>query len=192
MLLARPDVLEAEDQLRADNLNIGAARAAFFPSIELTGDGGLTSLALSTLFKGVVGHLDLRPERSARRCSTPAPTAAISRPPRRSATIGVATYEKTIQTAFREVADALAERGTIDEQLAAQQALANAAAASPAHLHAPATSAARHLPERPDRPADLLRRAPDPGHDQLAKQTNLVTLYAALGGGLDTPRPTGA
>ena len=61
VLLARPDVVEAEDQLRAANADIGVARAAFFPDISLTGSGGLTSLALSSLFKGAAGTWSFAP-----------------------------------------------------------------------------------------------------------------------------------
>ena len=186
VLLARPDVLEAEEQLRSDNLDIGAARAAFFPSIALTGDGGLTSLALSTLFKGASATWAFVPS-----VSQTLFDAGINRGNLQVAEaqrdIGVATYEKTIQTAFREVADALAERGTIDEQLAAQRGLASAAAVT-----------LRIYTVRYERGSDtylnllLAQRTYYAARQtvittELARQNNLVTLYAALGGGLNGP-----
>jgi outer membrane protein, multidrug efflux system len=191
VLLARPDVLEAEDLLRADNLNIGAARAAFFPSIELTGDGGLTSIALSSLFKGAAATWTFAPTISQTLFDAGANRGNLEAA-KAERQIGVATYEKAIQTAFREVADALAERGTIDEQLAAQQSVVNAAAVTLSLYRA-----------RYERGADtylnvlIFERAYYASRQSLvatalARQTNLVTLYAALGGGLDGPAPTSA
>jgi multidrug efflux system outer membrane protein len=191
VLLARPDVVEAEDLLRADNLNIGAARAAFFPSIELTGDGGLTSLALSSLFKGASATWTFAPTVSQTLFDAGANRGNLEAAKAERA-IGVATYEKAIQTAFREVADALAERGTIDRQLAAQQAEVDAAAVT-----------LRIYRARYERGADtylnvlIFERAyynvrQSLVTTELARQTNLVTLYAALGGGLDGPAPAPA
>jgi multidrug efflux system outer membrane protein len=120
VLLRRPDVIEAEYQLRAANAQIGAARAALFPRITLTGLLGFASTSLLKLFTGGAfawsagadasysifqagaGHADVR----------------LSEAQRNAA---VATYQKTIQTAFREVSDALARRGTINDELAARQ-----------------------------------------------------------------------
>jgi outer membrane protein, multidrug efflux system len=191
VLLARPDVLEAEELLRADNLNIGAARAAFFPSIELTGDGGLTSIALSSLFKGAAATWTFAPTVSQTLFDAGANRGNLEAA-KAERQVGVATYEKAIQTAFREVADALAERGTIDEQLAAQQSVVNAAAVT-----------LRIYRARYERGADtylnvlIFERAYYTARQslvttELARQTNLVTLYAALGGGLDGPAPTPA
>jgi len=186
VLLDRPDVLESEDLLRADNLNIGAARAAFFPSIDLTGDGGLTSLALSTLFKGSSATWTFVPTISQTLfdAGTNKGNLEVAKAQRQ---IGVATYEKTIQTAFREVADALAERGTIDDQLAAQQALTAASETSwriyqARYERGSDTYQNVLISERTYYAAQLTLVA-----TQLAKQTNLVTLYAALGGGLEGP-----
>jgi multidrug efflux system outer membrane protein len=119
VLLRRPDVLQAEHQLIAQNANIGA-RAAFFPTISLTATIGTISSTLSNLFEWH-GHLPPFP------VGQPAAVQLREEPgqPRlceSRADAAVATYQKTIQTAFREVADALAQRGTIDEQLSAQTA----------------------------------------------------------------------
>jgi multidrug efflux system outer membrane protein len=120
VLLRRPDVLQAEYELRAANAQIGAARAALFPRITLTGLLGFASSALTklltggafgfsagadatyTIFQSGAGHANVR----------------LSEAQRNAA---VATYQKTIQTAFREVADALARRGTINDEIAARQ-----------------------------------------------------------------------
>ncbi|HZZ88957.1 MAG TPA: efflux transporter outer membrane subunit [Caulobacteraceae bacterium] len=188
VLLARPDVLEAEDQVRADNLDIGAARAAFFPSIGLTGDGGLTSTALSALFRGASATWGFAPT-----VSQTLIDAGINRGnldvAKAQRDIGVATYEKAIQTAFREVADALAQRGTIDQQLIAQQSLTDAAATSmriygARYQQGSDTYQNFLIAERSYYAARQTLVA-----TELARQTNLVTLYAVLGGGLDRPAP---
>jgi multidrug efflux system outer membrane protein len=127
ILLRRPDVLQAEFQLRAANADIGAARAALFPKITLTGLLGFASSALTSLFTGGAfgwqaganaaytifqagaGHANVR----------------LSEAQRNGA---LATYQRAVQTAFREVSDALARRATMDEQLAATQRQQAAAA----------------------------------------------------------------
>ncbi|KQQ40507.1 multidrug transporter [Duganella sp. Leaf126] len=120
LLLRRPDVQQAEALLRADYANIGAARAAFFPRISLTAAAGTASNALGDLFKAGTGAWSLAPELllplfdgGARQANLD--TARINRD------IGVAQYRKSVQTAFREVADGLAARGTYDTELAARQ-----------------------------------------------------------------------
>jgi multidrug efflux system outer membrane protein len=118
VLLRRPDVVQAEYQLRAANANIGAARAALFPRLTLTGLLGFASSALASLFTGGAfgwsaganaaytifqagaGHANVRLTEAQRNAA-------------------LASYQLAIQTAFREVADALARRGTMDEQLSA-------------------------------------------------------------------------
>ncbi len=124
VLLQRPDVLQAEHQLIGANANIGAARAAFFPRITLTTAVGLASTTLASLF-----------DRNSRYWSA---APAVSMPVLGGATPGnleyakaqreyyLAQYEKTVQSAFRDVADALARRGTIERQRAAQTRLVSA------------------------------------------------------------------
>jgi multidrug efflux system outer membrane protein len=127
VLLRRPDVLQAEYRLRAANADIGAARAALFPRITLTGLLGLASSALTslisggafawsagadasyTIFQAGAGHANVRLTEAQRNAA-------------------LATYQKAVQTAFREVADALARRATMDEQLGATQRQQAAAA----------------------------------------------------------------
>jgi multidrug efflux system outer membrane protein len=121
LLINRPDILAAEHRLKAANANIGAARAAFFPRIMLTGDLGTASASLSGLFGAGSGIWSF----------TPSVTMPIFTGGRNLANLdvsearrnlAVADYERTIQGAFREVADALAERRWLTEQVAAQQA----------------------------------------------------------------------
>ena len=124
LLLQRPDVLMAEHRLRAANANIGAARAAFFPRIALTTAIGTASAELSGLFKSGSDVWSFAPQIvlpifDARTWSAYDATK-IDRE------IAVAQYEKAIQTAFREVADALAVQGTVNQQITAQQSLVDA------------------------------------------------------------------
>jgi multidrug efflux system outer membrane protein len=122
LLTRRPDILGAEHTLRAANADIGAARAAFFPSIQLTASGGTASGRLQNLFK----------PGSATWSFTPTITLPIFTGGRNKANldlahieknVAIAQYELAIQTAFREVSDALSARGTYLEQLEAQKAL---------------------------------------------------------------------
>jgi outer membrane protein, multidrug efflux system len=121
LLLRRPDVLQAESLLKAANADIGAARAAFFPRISLTTAVGTASSDLSGLFKSGSGAWSYAPQIvmpifDARTWSAHA-AAKVQRE------MAVTQYEHAIQTAFREVADVLAVRGTVDQQLAAQESL---------------------------------------------------------------------
>jgi multidrug efflux system outer membrane protein len=120
LLARRPDILQAEALLRSENANIGAARAAFFPSISLTGSIGTASASLSGLFGAGSLAWSFLPsitvpifEGGALRANLDLATLQKD--------VGVAQYEKAIQTAFREVADGLAGRGTFDDQVAAQE-----------------------------------------------------------------------
>ncbi len=129
LLTRRPDIRQAEQLLRASDANIAAARAAFFPRISLTASVGLASRELSALFSG--GNLAwsfapqlLAPLFDAGRNQANLDAASLARE------VAVARYEQAIQTAFREVSDALAGRATLGEQLRAQQAQARASEAS--------------------------------------------------------------
>jgi multidrug efflux system outer membrane protein len=120
LLLARPDIRQAEQTLRASEADIGAARAAFFPTITLTGNYGFASTALDQLFKGPAqawsfsGALNLPIfDWGRRKASLEAAKAARDEQ--------VATYQKTVQTAFREVSDALVARQRYGEQIRAQE-----------------------------------------------------------------------
>ncbi|HEY4663746.1 MAG TPA: efflux transporter outer membrane subunit [Comamonas sp.] len=122
VLAQRPDILAAEQQLKAANANIGAARAAFYPSISLTASAGTVSSDLSGLFKGGSGTWSFAPQIhiplfSAGRLAANLDYATLQKDVR------VAQYEKAIQTAFREVADGLSARSTYGKQLQANQNL---------------------------------------------------------------------
>jgi outer membrane protein, multidrug efflux system len=181
-LLRRPDIAQAEHRLKGANANIGAARAAFFPRITLTGSVGVGSDQLSGLFKSGSGAWSFAPQ-----IILPIFDAGRNRANLKVSKveqeIAVAQYEKAILTAFREVADALAERGNIDELIVAQQSLTAATAES-----------ARLSRVRYDKGADSYLSVLDAERNlfvaeqnliaaRLSRLSNLVTLYKVLGGG---------
>lgn len=124
ILLKRPDIIAAEHRLRAAYANIGAARAALFPRITLTASGGTASADLSGLFESGSGTWLFVPQVAIpifdSRLWAAYDVTKVERE------IALTQYEKAIQTAFREVSDALALKGTIDKQLSAQQSLVDA------------------------------------------------------------------
>lgn len=130
-LTERPDVLEAEHNLKAANANIGAARASFFPTISLTASGGVGSSALSSLFRQGAGIWSFAPTLSLPIFSGGYNVSYLNYTKAQKAYY-VAAYEKAVQTAFREVADALARRGTLNEQLTRQR---NNVTASETYYH---------------------------------------------------------
>ncbi len=184
VLLQRPDVLSAEHSLKAANANIGAARAALFPSISLTTTTGLTSNSLSQLFSHGTGIWSFIPSINIPIFNAGEVRASIdvSKIEKQEQ---VATYEKTIQTAFSEIADALDTRAQIQERLNAKSAELDATARS------------YHLTE------ELYRNGSSSYLDTLTTQRsyynaqqelislqleelgNRVTLYKVLGGGAD-------
>jgi len=182
VLLRRPDILEAEETLKGANANIGAARAAFFPRITLTTSVGLGSAELSDLFRGAARTWSFAP-----RMTVPIFDGGANRANLKVAKadrdIAVSRYEKAIQEAFREVADALAQRGTLGDQLSAQQSLVDAAAVT------------RRLSDaRYEKGVDSYLSVLDAQRTHYAARQNLiavrlallanrVTLYRALGGG---------
>ena len=191
VLLRRPDVLQAEHQLIAQSANIGAARAAFFPRISLTATIGTISSALSGLFGAGTFNYNAAPS-VALPLFDGGRNAGNLDYAKASQQVAVATYERSIQTAFREVADALAQRGTIGEQVAAQGARANAASVaarlSDARYRAGVDSFLTSL--------DAQRTAYSAQQQlvttRLTQANNLIELYRSLGGGLagDPPRST--
>lgn len=128
-LLQRPDVAQAEQQLRAANANIGAARAAFLPRISLTASSGFASPALEDLFTGAARTWSFVPQISLPIFNAGANRANLDAA-QASKVAQIAQYEKVLQSAFREVADALAQRASLSEQVAAQTSLSLAAAES--------------------------------------------------------------
>jgi multidrug efflux system outer membrane protein len=184
VLLSRPDVLEAEHTLKSANAEIGAARAAFFPAITLTASGGTTSATLAQLFKGASGVWSFAPGVSLPIFDGGANQANLDYD-KAERTVDIAKYEQTIQTAFREVADALARRGTIDEELSADRALVAAAETaltlSTARFARGADSYLNVLIAR----RTLYSAQQTLIAGRLTRSTNLVTLYKTLGGGID-------
>ncbi|RTZ47960.1 AdeC/AdeK/OprM family multidrug efflux complex outer membrane factor [Candidimonas sp. SYP-B2681] len=182
VLQRRPDVLQAEKLLQAANANIGAARAAFFPSISLTASAGTASSALSGLFDGGSGFWNFIPQ-----INLPIFEGGRNRANLRVSEvdrdIALAQYEKAIQNAFREVADGLAQRGTIDEQLNAQMALVDASADNHALSDARFRSGVDSYLNVLDAQRSLYAAQQDLITLRLTKNSNHVTLYKALGGG---------
>jgi len=182
VLLKRPDVLEAEHNLKSANADIGAARAAFFPSVTLTANGGRASSSLSTLFKGptvwsVAPNIDLPIFKGGANVANLTYSKA-----QRDAY--VAAYELAVQTAFKEVADALAIRGTIQEQLDAQAALVNAASESYRLADARYSKGADTFLNALDSQRTLYSAQKTLVATRLTALENIVTLYRVLGGGL--------
>ncbi len=186
VLQQRPDVLAAEYALRASHADIGAARAAFYPRIALTGSVGSASSSLSGLFGAGSGVWSFSPS-----ISLPIFNAGANRANLRvtqvQQKVQLATYEKTLQTAFREVADALAARRTLSERLAAQQALVTATARSLELSDALFKSGAGAYLDVLDAQRSLYSVQQTLINTQLTEQVNRITLYKALGGGWNEP-----
>ncbi|HEY1726004.1 MAG TPA: efflux transporter outer membrane subunit [Steroidobacteraceae bacterium] len=182
VLLRRPDVLQAEHLLRSNNADIGAARAAFFPTISLTGNIGSASPALSGLFKSGSGSWSFVPQAALPLFHGGQNFANLSIA-KSSRDIAVAQYEKAIQVAFREVADALALTPTLERQREAQEALVGAT------QRAYEMSQQRYKAGTDSYLTLLDAQRSYYGAQQqliatrLAQQNNRVTLYKALGGG---------
>ncbi len=196
LLTRRPDIMEAEENLLAANANIGAARAAFFPKVSLTGSFGTLSPTLGGLFKAGSAAWSFAPsitlpifEGGANKANLDLATVQKN--------IQIATYEKAIQTAFREVADGLAARGTYDQQI---EALERDTFAEQRRLD---LSDLRYK-NGVDSYLSVLTAQNDLYVSQqllvtarMQRLQNLVTLYQALGGGWierdgEQPRPADA
>ena len=186
VLLRRPDVLQAESLLKAANANIGAARAAFFPRLSLTAAFGTSSADLSGLFKAGSGTWNYAPQ-----IVMPlfdARTWSAFKATKVQREMAVAQYGRAIQSAFREVADALAVQGTVDQQVEAQESLVHAVAET-----------YRLSATRYDKGIDSYLSVLDAQRSlygaqqglvslRLAKLANRVRLYAVLGGD-EAPEP---
>lgn len=187
VLTRRPDVLAAEHQLAASNANIGAARAAFFPTISLTGQTGVASNSLGSLFDSGNGAWSFAPRISVPIFSGGANVAGLDSA-KAGRDIAVANYEKTVQTAFREVSDGLAVQSTIAERVGSQERLVAAAndtvRLSQARYGAGIDSSLSVL----DAQRTLYTSQKTLIVARLARETNLATLYKALGGGAPPAR----
>ncbi len=182
VLQQRPDVLAAEHGLRAAHFDIGAARAAFYPRISLTGSAGLASPSLGSLFEAGSRAFSFGPS-----IRLPIFDGGENRNSLRAAEvqrdIQLAQYEKTLQVAFREVADALAERRTLAERLAAQRDLVAASTRSFDLAQALFKGGGGSYLEVLDAQRALYAAQQTLISLQATEQGNRITLYKVLGGG---------
>jgi multidrug efflux system outer membrane protein len=182
VLTHRPDILAAEHNLIAANANIGAARSAFFPSISLTGNFGTASTQLSGLFQRGSTTWTFSPQINVPIFAGGANVAGLHLANAQK-DILTTQYEQSIQGAFREVADALAGRSTLDRQLAADQALVDASAESFRLSNMRFTNGVDNYLAVLDSQRLLFSSQQALVEVKLARLENLVTLYKALGGG---------
>jgi len=182
ILLRRPDILQAENQLKAANANIGAARAAFFPSINLTGNYGTMDDQLGGLFKAGSGVWQFTPQITVPIFDTGRNWAGLDSA-KADREIYLAQYEKAIQTAFREAADALALYGTVLDQMEAQQSLVEASSVTYGLADARYRSGTDSYLTVLDSQRALYNARQGLIAVRLARLANLVTLYKVLGGG---------
>jgi multidrug efflux system outer membrane protein len=181
VLLNRPDIMAAEHQLKGAYAYIGAARAAFFPRISLTTAIGTASDELSGLFASGNGTWNFTPQ-----IVMPifdARTWAAYRASKTVQQIALSQYEKTIQTAFMEVADVLAVRGTVDQQVAAQQSIVQSTQTIYDLSMNRYTNGIDSYLSVLDAQRSLYGAQQGLISLQLAKLANVVRFYAVLGGG---------
>ena len=188
LLINRPDIRQAEQLLRASNANIGAARAAFFPRISLTMGAGSASGQLSGLLKSGSWGFTIAPQLllpifDAGRNQAGLDSAKLGRD------IAIAQYEKAIQTAFREVADALATRTTLVDQLQSQQAQANAEAIRFKLSDLRYRNGVASYLDLLDAQRSLFSAQQAVVQTRLAQLQSQVTLYKTLGGGWTEAAP---
>ena len=182
VLLRRPDILEAEFNLKSDYANIAAARAAYFPQITLTAGAGVTSGSLEDLFKGGPGTWEFAPQISlpifdAGRRKANYQTAQIERD------TDIANYEKAIQTAFQEVSDSLNGRVRLLEEQQAQQAEVRTLAQTYHLTEARYNAGIDNYLNVLDAQRSYYSGQQSAISVRLARLNNLVTLYKVLGGG---------
>lgn len=181
ILLRRPDVVQAEYQLQAANARIGAARAAFFPRISLTGIAGFASTALSSLFSGGAFSYSAGPALSLPIFDGGANRGNLAYT-RAQADAAVATYQRAIQLAFRDVADALARRATLADQLGAQVRLEAAARDSAFLTDARYRGGVASFLESLDAQRQLFTARRSLANTRLVGALNAVAIYRSLGG----------
>ena len=189
LLTRRPDIRQAEQLLLASNANIGATRAAFFPRSSLTASAGSASSHLGDLFQSGSFGWSLAPQLflpifDAGRNRAGLESARVQRD------IAVAQYEKSIQAAFREVADALAGRATLGEQLRAQQAQANAESVRYKLSNLRYQNGIASQLDLLDAQRSLFAAQQAVVQTRLAQLQSQVTLYRVLGGGWTEPGDT--
>ncbi|TWC68370.1 efflux transporter outer membrane subunit [Herbaspirillum sp. SJZ099] len=184
LLTNRPDIRSAEQSLLAANANIGAARAAFFPSISLTGNFGTASSTLGGLFESGSGAWSFGPSLSLPIFDFGRNSANLDLAEVRK-NKAVVTYEKTIQTAFREVADALVARGSLDDQVKAQEAFLNAQQERLKLTDLRFKNGIASSLDQLDAQRDLFSAQQALIQARQLRLNNAIDLYKALGGGLN-------
>jgi len=188
MLERRPDIMEAENTLKAANANIGAARAAFFPTISLTGLLGVASPSLGSLFDGGQGTWSFSPS-----ITTPLFAGGSIREGLNLANarnnIAVAQYEQTIQQAFQEVSDALAGEATYGAQLEALRSLQSSTARTLELSNLRYTNGIDSFLQVQSAQVDYFSSQISLVQAGLAALNNRVELYKALGGGWSEVSP---
>jgi multidrug efflux system outer membrane protein len=183
LLTRRPDIRAAEERLKAANANIGAARAAFFPRISLTAGLGTASNALSGLFDSGSGAWSFAPQVLLPIFDAGRNQATLSLTEVRK-DLAIADYEKTIQVAFREVADALVARSLLDAQIEAQQAVQAAQADLLRLVEQRYRNGVANYIEVLIAQRDLFLAEQTLVQARLLRLTNAIDLYRSLGGGL--------
>lgn len=187
LIQRRPDILAAEQQLRAANDDIGAARADFFPKIQITASNGTASNNIKHLFQSGMGAWDIAPQITVPFFDAGRLTAQLKQV-KATRRIDVSRYEKTVQTAFREVADALAARETFLRERKAQDQF-TAAAMRQYHLaQARFDSGSDSYLQTLIAQRTWLNAVTAGIAIHLSQQANIVTLYKSLGGGWTTPQ----
>lgn len=181
VLLRRPDIVEAEYRLRAANARIGAARAALFPRISLTGLVGLASTALGSLFTSDAFSASVSPNVSYAIFDGGARRAAVAQTEAQRQ-LALDDYERTIQTGFREVADALARRGTVVAEERAVRRQVDAATDTYRLAEARYRGGIDTFLQTLDSQRQLYASEQRLANIQLERANNLVTLYRSLGG----------
>ncbi|MET3130616.1 multidrug efflux system outer membrane protein [Oxalobacteraceae bacterium GrIS 1.11] len=183
LLARRPDIRAAELRLKAANANIGAARAAFFPRLSLTAALGSTSSAFSGLFDSGTGSWSFSPQLLLPIFDGGRNRANLSLSETRK-NLAVADYEKTIQVAFREVADALAARDYLGQQVMAQRAVQEAQAARLGLLQLRYENGVASTLDVLDAQRELFSAEQALVQARLLRTASAIDLYRALGGGL--------
>lgn len=191
LLEQRPDIRQAEQQLLAANANIGAARAAFFPRITLTAQAGSISPTFSSLFDSGTGAWSFAPQLvlpifDFGRNLSNLDLANVRK------NIQIANYEKTIQVAFREVADTLVARGTLEDQVAGQEQVRDAEAARFELARARFRAGVTGQLEALDAQRQLFSAEQALVQARQLRLNNAIDLYRALGGGLTETGPVAA
>jgi multidrug efflux system outer membrane protein len=183
VLVDRPDILSSEHQLRAASADIGAARAAFFPSISLTANYGTAGSQLTGLFKSASDAWTFSPQVTVPIFSAGANEANLDLA-KLEKNVAIAQYEKAIQTGFREVSDALSGLRTYDDELAAQAALVDASSKAFSLADLRFRNGVDSYLTVLDAQRSLYDAQQGLISVRLGRLQNLVTLYKALGGGV--------